>query len=64
MTDIEKLVTALAYQWWVCGVPDEYQAEWEKESEITKQSCIRFAQRVHQLYSMGDYKENNGTPGL
>jgi len=43
MKKIEELVTALAYKWWICGIPDEYQSEWAKESEITKESCIRFA---------------------
>ena len=57
MEKIEELVTALAYKWWSCGVPDEYEAEWKKESECTKQSCILFAQQVHQLYQLEGYKK-------
>ena len=56
MEKIEEQVTALTYQWWNCGVPDEYQTEWVKESECTQQACIRFAQQVHQLYQLEGYK--------
>jgi len=50
MEKIEELVTALAYKWWNCGVPDDYENEWKKESECTQQECINFARQVHQLY--------------
>lgn len=36
-------IAKLDYMWRFCGVPDEYEAEWENETECIKQNCRAFA---------------------
>ncbi len=43
-------IAKLDYQWRFCGIPDEYESEWQKESsECIKQSCRQFADQIRVL---------------
>ena len=46
---VKELVEWVAkkdYFWRICGIPDEYEAEWKKESLCTKQNCREFAREI------------------
>jgi len=47
---LKEQVAKLDYKWRFCGIPDEYETEWENEGEIAKQNCRAFAKEVIDLF--------------
>ena len=47
--ELREKIAKLDYMWRFCGIPDEYETEWEKEGELVKQNSRAFAREVLAL---------------
>ena len=50
MDSLREKIAKLFYQYAHCGIPDEYETEWLRESECIRQTCQSFAKSALDIF--------------